>query len=221
VPFPRRVYIGQDGSKAAKDVRILQSVTANRDQKRIVPIVLGVAMLASIVAAGLLANTNTGAAPIQTSSIGSTPSSSTVSPYVYLGVAAAVIVAGLLLALFLLRRRRPPSGTVPPVQAWQGGPGAGGPPTVPSPPPPPPGVAPAYLETPADVGHAPPPAPGTIGAAAGARAAAGAATGEPAPDIDSLMAELDKISGEILRRGPKKDAGGTGTEAVAESEADR
>jgi hypothetical protein len=42
------------------------------------------------------------------------------------------------------------------------------------------------------------------GAAAGAAAGAGAAEAEP--DIDSLMAELDKISGEILKRAPKKGA---------------
>ena len=37
----------------------------------------------------------------------------------------------------------------------------------------------------------------------GAAAGAGA---ESEPDIDSLMAELDKISGEILKRTPKKGA---------------
>ncbi len=33
---------------------------------------------------------------------------------------------------------------------------------------------------------------------------AGAAGESAEPDIDSLMAELDRISGEILKRAPKK-----------------
>jgi hypothetical protein len=54
------------------------------------------------------------------------------------------------------------------------------------------------------------------GAAAGG-AAAGAA-GEEAPgDIDSLMGELDRISGEILQRGPgkKPPTGGADAEPPA------
>ncbi len=56
------------------------------------------------------------------------------------------------------------------------------------------------------------------GAAVGAGAGAAAAEAEPA-DIDSLMGELDRISGEILKRGPGKkgppSAGGGGGDADA------
>jgi hypothetical protein len=46
--------------------------------------------------------------------------------------------------------------------------------------------------------------------------AAGAAAGAPEPDIDSLMAELDKISGEILKKAPKPGASGSGAADAAE-----
>ena len=172
-------------------------------------------MLAVVIAAAFVPNT--GIVQAQSSTDYSHPSSSTVSPWVYLGIAAAVIVAGLLVALLLLsRRRRPPPSKAAPVQPWQGGPpaGAGGaaPAAPPAAPPTPPGAAPAYLETPEDVGHAPPAVPVSkagVAAGAGAGAAAGtaaAAGGEAEPDIDSLMAELDKISSEILKRAPKKGA---------------
>jgi hypothetical protein len=184
----------------------------------LVPLVLGLAMLAAVVLAGLMPNT--GIVQAQSNSPYSQTSTSGLSPWVYLGVAAVVIVAGLLLALFLLRRRRPPSATAPPVQVWQGSSGAGGRPDSPSAPPPPPATAPAYLESPEDVGHALPPAPATMGAAAGAGTTAGAGTGEAGPDIDSLMSELDKISSEILKRGPRSGAARTGTGTDAEPAAD-
>jgi hypothetical protein len=175
-------------------------MTSTRFRSRIVPVALGLAMLAVVVAAGL--SPNTGVVQAQTNTPYSQPSSSSISPYVYLGIAALVIVAGFLLALFLLRRRRPPAaGAPPPMQTWQGAPPppAGGPP---------PAAAPAYLETPEDVGHAPPPVPAAKAAEVAAPAAAApAAAGEAEPDIDSLMAELDNISGEILKRAPKKPTG--------------
>ncbi|MGC2790146.1 MAG: hypothetical protein WA547_08895, partial [Thermoplasmata archaeon] len=78
-----------------------------------------------------------------------------------------------------------------------------------------PAPAPPYLETADDVAGMPPPAPTPApavpaavvvagGAAVGAGAGAVAADADE-PDIDSLMAELDKISGEILKR-PKNAA---------------
>jgi len=169
----------------------------SRSRKRIIPVVLGLAMLAIVVAAGL--TPNTGVVQAQTNSPYSQPSSSSLSPWAYLGIAALVIALGLLLALFLLRRRRPPATAAPPpMQTWQEGP---------SPPPAggaPPSAAPAYLETPEDVAGAPASIPPTMAAAATVPAAAPAAAGGAEPDIDSLMAELDKISGEILKRAPKK-----------------
>jgi hypothetical protein len=183
-----------------------------RFRNRIVPVVLGLAMLAVVVAAGL--TPNTGVVQAQTNSAYNQPASSGLSPWVYLGAAALAIAAGLLLALFLMRRRRPPATAAPPpVQAWQGG----------APPPPPtggapPAAAPAYLETPEDVGGIPPavPAAKLVGATAPAAAAAGTA-GEAEPDIDSLMAELDKISGEILKRAPKKAPAAKAEEETGES----
>jgi hypothetical protein len=172
-----------------------------RSRKRIVPVVLGLGMLAVVVAAGL--TPNTGVVQAATNSPYSQPSSSSLSPYAYLGIAALVIVLGLLLALFLLRRRRPPAAAAPPpMQTWQEGPAP--PPTGGAPP----AAAPAYLETPEDVTRVPTPIPPATGAAATVPAAAvpGAAEGAE-PDIDSLMAELDKISGEILKRAPKKPPG--------------
>ncbi len=68
------------------------------------------------------------------------------------------------------------------------------------------GVGPSYVEPPSVA----PPAPvaPTPVASTGAPAAAGGEAGEEAePDIDSLMAELEKISGEILKRNPKKKNG--------------
>jgi hypothetical protein len=114
--------------------------------RRIVPVVLGLAMLAVVVAAALVPNNSlipgAGVVQAQTNGPYNQNASSTVSPWVYLGGAAAAIVLGLLLALFLMRRRRrPPTAAPPPVQAWQGGGapppsgGAGGPPAA----------APAYL----------------------------------------------------------------------------
>jgi archaellum component FlaC len=42
------------------------------------------------------------------------------------------------------------------------------------------------------------------------------AAAEADPDIDSLMAELDKISGEILKKAPKTGSGGSGAAGAAE-----
>jgi hypothetical protein len=73
-----------------------------------------------------------------------------------------------------------------------------------------------YLETPSEeapsIPPAPapapvPPAPAAAVPAAAAAASAPAAGEEAEPDIDSLMAELEKISGEILKQKPKKRNG--------------
>lgn len=82
-----------------------------------------------------------------------------------------------------------------------------------SPPSSPAAAMPAYLETPEDVGQTPPPA--FSAQAATEKAALPAARAEGIPDIDSLIADLDKIGGEILRRAPKKD-GNSSEEPAAE-----
>ncbi len=164
-------------------------------------------MLAVVIAAAL--TPDVGVVQAQTTG-GYVQQSSTnaLSPYV-IGAIVAVVLAAILVALFFMRRRRPPTAAAPAaVQPWESGgaPGAGPAAPPPSAPPamapvaPPPPAAPAYLETPEDVGQSPPVVPAPKAAVAPPPAAAE----EGEPDIDSLMAELDKISGEILKRAPKK-----------------
>jgi hypothetical protein len=173
--------------------------------RRIVPAALGTAMLAILIAAAL--SPNTGAIPAQSNCQYNCTASTPAFPWWIVAVVVAVVVVALVALLFVMRGRRPPtSGSS--LQPWAGGPQ----PPAGASPPTPPAAAPAYLETAADIGHAPPAVSVGAGAAAGgaAGAAAGAAT-EGEPDIDSLMAELDKISGEILKRAPKKGSGGSST----------
>lgn len=177
--------------------------------RRIVPVALGVAMLAIVVAAGL--SPNTGAVPAQGNCQYGQCVAGTGIQWWVLAAIVIVVVAALAAALVLLRRRRTPPrsamGVPPPAGPTPGATGGR------VPPPPPPAAAPAYLETPEDVGRtlpnvptSPPARTAAAGAAGTAGAAgAGAAAGEGEPDIDSLMAELDKISGEILKR-PKSPA---------------
>jgi len=187
-------------------------MTTQRRGYSIVPAVLGAALLALLVAAGLSPNTGAVAASSNCGIYNNCPSSGPAFPWWVVAVVVLIVAIALIAALVLMRRRRPPAAAAP-MQAWKD--------TGPVPPPgasPPPGAgaSPAYLETPEDVGHAPPEGAtaGAAAAGAGAAGAAGAAA-EGEPDIDSLMAELDKISGEILKRAPKKspddeDAEGAG-----------
>jgi hypothetical protein len=167
---------------------------------------------------------NSGAIPASSAcTYGSCPASTPSTPiswYILLG--ALIIVAAALAILLLMRRRRSstPPGSVEPWSgptegaAIAGGAAAGGA-TMPTDaglsPPVAGGAAPAYLETDSDVAQPLPEVP--EGAAGGA---AGAAAAEGGGDIDSLMQELDKISGEILQRGkpktPPANAGDTAEE---------
>ncbi len=182
------------------------------------PLLLGAVMLAVVIAAALTPNVGIVQAqtPSQYGQPSSTPcsgisASSCIPSWVVAAIGLLVVLAALgLVLIFVRRRRRPPTGGA--VPAWQGGSPPSTPPRGPSAPPPsaapsgPPAAAPAYLETPEDVGQAPPyvaPPASTAAAVGGAGAVAGAAAAEKEPDIDSLMAELDKISGEILKRAPK------------------
>jgi hypothetical protein len=157
-------------------------------------------MLAVIVAAGLFPNTGTVRADAACP-YGGCGTSSSLPTWELVSILVAIAAAAIAVALLVMnRRRRPPPGG--PVQAWQGAPPAGAAPTGPA------GPTPPYVETPEDVGQAPPAvSPGKAAAVAGVVAAPAAAEAEP--DIDSLMAELDKISGEILKKPPKKGAGGS------------
>ncbi len=142
--------------------------------------------------------------------------------YIVIGALIGVIVAVALLYTLTRRRRRQPPVAAP--GAVAGGappPGPGMPPSM--------GAAPAmgaaagagavggaaaaYTEAPEDASIPP-----SSGYAEGAAVAgAGAAAGKE-QDIDSLLQELDKISGEILHRGtpPKKGEGSSGTESTQE-----
>jgi hypothetical protein len=127
-----------------------------------------------------------------------------------LGIIVAAIILLIAAAVILQRRRgRPPSSGV---AAYEGptppGGAAGGPES--------PATAEGapYLETAEDVGVM---GGGVAIAGAAAGGAAAGAAGEEAPgDIDSLMGELDRISGEILKRGPgkKPPTGGAEDEAA-------
>lgn len=167
-------------------------------------------MLAIVIAAALVPNV--GAVPATSScSYGQCPSSTGIATWEIASI-GAILVLGLLVGLFVVmrRRRRPPAegmaaagpaaGGAPPSGAMQEGPEAPAPEEI---------AAPEYVETPEDVGTPPP----TLAAPS---AAAGPSS-ESEPDIDSLMAELDKISGEILQRTPKK---GTSAPPDEESEDD-
>ncbi|MGA8711206.1 MAG: PKD domain-containing protein [Thermoplasmata archaeon] len=151
--------------------------------------------------------TDGASSPVTTTSA-ATPAVSVTSPssssslWIYLVIAVVVLLALILVALVVLRRRRPRPAAAPPMQVWQ---------EEPSPPMGAPiGPAPDYLEMPEDVGHAGPslvPVP-TGGVPVTPPVPPPGAEGEP--DIDALMAELDKISGEILKKPSKvpKDAEG-------------
>ena len=191
----------------------------NRRGSRIVPLTLGIAMLVVVLVAGLFPNAGTVQAQSSCPYGGCTTSSS-VPVWEYVSILVIVALAAIVALLFIMRRRRPPRATPSAPTAAAGG--APAPLTPWAEGPSPPTGAPAYIETPEDVGHAPPsvgaPPPPAAAPPAGAAGAAGAAGGaEAGSDIDSLMAELDKISTEILKKAPKK--GGDGKDAD-ESEAE-
>jgi hypothetical protein len=188
-----------------------------------VPILLGAGMLGTVIAAGVApaigavtaqANCQYGACP---STGGSSP-----FPWWIVAVVLAIVVVAALVGLMLFRRRPPTAPTAP--EAWEppAGASSGVGPTPPSTAP----VAAAavggaavggiaatpnanYVETADDVGQSLP----AVGAGA---AVGGAAAAEAEPDIDSLMAELDKISGEILKKAPKPGSGGSGAADAAD-----
>ncbi|MFZ0946402.1 MAG: hypothetical protein WAN54_21105, partial [Syntrophobacteraceae bacterium] len=137
-----------------------------------------------------------------------TTSSSSSSWWVYLAIALAVIVVVLLASLLVLRRRRPPAAAEPPEEPSPKGvtPSTGGGP---------PAAVPAYIETPKDVGLAPP----VIAAAvSGGEAAAATApvTTDAESDMAALMAELDKIGSEVVKKSPKTGTSGPEGESVKE-----
>lgn len=184
-----------------------------------IPLALSVGMVLVVVLAALVPNTGLVAAQSNCQYSSCSTSSGNGSPIVwYAALGLLIVVAAVLGALLYLRRRRGGGGAGP-VEPWTASdagataaaaPAMGEvePPVMPSEPPSvPPGAGAAYLEGPDDVGAAPvaPPSPATTPAAGGEA------------DIDSLMQELDKISGEILKRGTPKS---TDANAGSDQESD-
>ncbi len=203
-------------------------MSTDRGGRRIVPLSLGLAMLAIVVAAGL--TPETGVVRASTNCTYGTCAASTPFPVWAVATTIAVVVLALLLALLLLRRRRRPPAAAPPPE-WEAptgpaGPGAdAGAGAV--------GVGaavPAWQESPSAAPEAgPEPEPGVPAYAEGAEEAPPAAAmgtmpaaappgPEAEPDIDSLMSELDKISEEILKRPAKKPSTDSGDEGEPSSD---
>lgn len=160
--------------------------------RKVIPSALGVAMLGVVVAAAL--TPNVGVIPAQAGcQYGNCGPPAPNYTYVYLGI-AAVIVAGIIAGVLLGRRRRrgpaeefagrraPPRA---PVAEYEEPPaGAVG------------GEMEYFEEAPPPVEPEVPMGPEAPGAPPG--------EGPTTSDIDSLMDELDRISGEILKKGPPK-----------------
>jgi hypothetical protein len=192
--------------------------------RRLVPAILGAAMLAVIVVAAL--TPNVGLVKAQPSAqYTSTTSAGTTLEYALIGVLVAAIIAAIVGLLIFQRRKKGGQGGAGGVAAWQetqGG-GAGGGPSMGGGPG---GMAPAgaagmvgagasagapsYDEAaPAETGPewAEPSAPATVGAPA----TTAPPMDESEPDIDRLMKELDQISDDILKKTPPKKGASTDT----------
>jgi len=206
----------QGGPASARDIVV------ERTRPRVIPAVIGTLLLGVIVLAGVLPNTGT----VQAQSscpYGNCTTSAAVPAWEIVSILAAIAAVVIAAALVVMRRRRTPRAGPPAaagaLQPWQEGPPTGGAPAAA-------GIAPAaaapYLEGPEDVGHAPPSLPATPATGAGPAAAAAppaaAAGAEGGSDIDSLMAELDRISGEILKKSPKKGTAQKPPEETEETE---
>jgi hypothetical protein len=184
--------------------------------RRLIPTILGAAMLAVIVVAALTPNVGVVSAQVNAQYTMKTSINTTLE-YALIGVLVAAIIAAIVGLMIFQRRKKRGGGGAGGVAAWQepqgGGPGAG-PGTGPS------GgagsMAPAgaalgggagaaatYDEAaPAEGGPdwAEPAAPAT----AGVGAVSPPPMDESEPDIDKLMKELDQISDDILKKTPPK-----------------
>jgi hypothetical protein len=137
-------------------------------------------------------------------------SSNSLSIWVYVGIGLALFVLVVATLAVLSRRRRRHAGATPPIHVWQEEPAppAGSGPIAP---------IPAYLETPEDTGRG---LPGGFTVSAGGTAAVATMppSAEPEPDIDALMAELDRISVDILKVGSTKGTGRRGKTPAEEDD---
>jgi hypothetical protein len=176
---------------------------------RIVPGALGLAMAFVAIAAALGSGTGASAGVASSACVyGVCPASSGISPMTLDLLLAGLLVVAIVLGLLIYRDRR--NHGPPPAQPWVDSSASSGGPSGPGEDPEMAGAAVGagavaggaafpYTESPDDVSMPPPEVP--------TPAAAPVAEGQEG-DIDSLMAELDRISGEILKRGqtPKKGA---------------
>jgi LPXTG-motif cell wall-anchored protein len=174
-------------------------------------VAVGLGAVAAVVLIALLPNTGLLVAQSAAQYGQSAPAAGAGTPWLVVLAVLALIAIALAILLFRRRSPRPPPE---PVESASVSPGTGGGPSGPAaaedtfgapdaaiasaavavP------AGAAYLEGPDDVGASLPAAvPVTV------PPAAGGAEGEA--DIDSLMKELDKISGEILKKGPADKKG--------------
>ncbi len=79
----------------------------------------------------------------------------------------------------------------------------------------PPTAMPAYIETPKDVGQAPPITPAAVSGEAAA-AAPVPVTSDAESDLAALMAELDKIGSEVVKKPSKAGTSGPDAEPAKE-----
>lgn len=179
----------------------MPSVLRSARMRRVIPATLSGAMLLVILAAALAPNT--GAISADSScQYGNCTQSNPGIPIWLWGAIGGIILAAVLAAVFLLyfRRRRGGASTAGRIESEMG-PTAGAAAGTEA------AEMPAYMETESDIGAAPAVLP-----PAGAGAPAPAAGEEP--NIDSLMDELDRISGEMQKkesrpRGPNPPPGGS------------
>ena len=181
--------------------------------RRLIPTILGAAMLAVIVVAALTPNVGVVSAQVNSQYTSTMPANTTLE-YALIGVLVAAIVAAIVGLMIFQRRKKRGGGGAGGVAAWQETPGGG------------PGTGPGMDTTGGAGGLAP--AGAAVGGAAAVSTydeAAPAETGpewaEPAapatvgavspppmdesePDIDKLMKELDQISDDILKKTPPK-----------------
>ncbi len=173
-----------------RDSRLLSALLAGG--------VLATALVAALLEGPSLSPTATAAAAC---TYGVCPSNSGVSTGTIEAIIALLAAVAIILGVLIFRDRRRGNRPPPPEWADAGATAAAAPVAA--------GGAASYTEGPEDVSVPPPEVPVTP-------PASGSATGEG--DIDSLMAELDRISGEILKSGPpKKGTGGAASDATDEA----
>jgi len=118
--------------------------------------------------------------------------------WVYIGIALATLAGVVLVTLVALRWRRLDAQAASTSQTWEEGPAPprGGRPAE---------SAPAYLETREDIGSIPPTNPtAQVAKAAAPSPVPTPVVGDTGSEVDSILAELDKISAEISSRSPRK-----------------